>query len=183
MSLADLYTKDYFENQGGSNYREYIDWPFFKERAEWIVKNLKPKKVFEIGCAKGFMINHLIDLGVKTEGVEISKYAVGEAKNSQFIHNTDFIDEPLPDSYYNADLVVSFDVLEHIPKDKIDTAMLVLKQAKKQFHMITTTEYDFGGDHTHFSSYPKQWWLDKFEEYGIKNYTIIHAGEQEEFMV
>lgn len=179
--LADLYTKDYFENQGGSNYTEYIDWPFFKERAGWLVETYNPKSVFELGCAKGFMIDHLVALGIDAHGVEISEYAYSQAKNKARIWNLDFTDEFLPINLRD-DLVVSFDVLEHLPVDKVDQVVKWLKGAKQQFHMITTDEYDFHGDHTHFSMHPKQWWIDKFEEHGVKNYTIIHAGEQEEYM-
>lgn len=181
--LKKLYTKDYFENQGGSNYKEYVDWPFFKERAEWIVKTFNPKSLFEIGCAKGFMIDYLVDLGVDAYGAEISEYAYSKAKHKDRVFNIDFIDDELPKQYFDADLVVSFDVLEHLPINKVDKAMKRLKRAKKHFHMITTTEYDFGGDHTHFSLHPKQWWIEKFDEYGIQNYRMIHAGEQEEIIV
>lgn len=47
--------------------------------------------------------------------------------------------------------------------------------------MITTTEHDFGGDVTHFSSHPKAWWFKLFRQWNIKDWEIIHAGEQEIF--
>lgn len=179
MSVAGLYTKDYFENHGGSNYGEYIDWPFFKERAEWIVKTYKPKSVLEIGAAKGFMLKHLKDLGVKVSGYDISEYASGESGG--LVKSWDVTKGVMDFTQY--DLVVSFDFLEHIEDNDLAILLVSLKTARNQFHMITTDEYDFHGDSTHCSMYPKQWWLDKFDDSSIKNYTIIHAGEQEEFMV
>lgn len=179
MNFDEIYSKGYFESGQGSNYQGYEDWPFFKERAEWLVKTYKPTSVFEIGTAKGFMLDYLQEMGVDAWGVEVSSYARNEAKLKDKIFRADFFAGDMTEPIDKYDLVVSFDVLEHIPQAQVDNVIKMLKKAKRQFHMITTTEYDFHGDDTHYSSYPKQWWLDKFEEFGVKNYDIIHAGEQE----
>ena len=41
--------------------------------------NLSGKKVLEIGCAKGYVIEDLRDLGVNAFGLDVSSYAIGEA--------------------------------------------------------------------------------------------------------
>ncbi len=176
MSLAHLYHKGYFEDGDGSHYHGYEDWPQFKERAEWIRKTYNPKMVRELGAAKGFLIKHLNELGVSAMGSDISQYAADESEGRVWQEDlTKVLIEFADDA-----LVVSFDFLEHIKEEDLPMLMKSLATAKQQFHMITTSEYDFGGDHTHFTSKPKQWGIDKFEEYGIKNYRIIHAGEQAE---
>lgn len=173
------YTEGYFEHGEGSHYQGYEDWPQFKERAEWIKKTYHPSDVWEIGAAKGYLVKHLKELGVKAYGIDISQYA-----SEQSGGNVTCLDITAKGvSFHPNDLVVSFDVLEHIKEEDFPQLFKALKTAKRQFHMITTSEYDFGGDHTHYTSKPKQWWIDKFEEYGIKNYRIIHAGEQEETFV
>lgn len=173
------YTEGYYENGEGSHYQGYEDWPQFKERAEWIKKTYNPKTVLEIGAAKGFMVKHLQQLGIKAEGIDISEYASAESGGS--VRCFDMTIGMLDLIRY--ELVVSFDFMEHIKEEDLPMLFATLRTARQQFHMITTSEYDFGGDHTHYTSKPKQWWIDKFEEYGIKNYRIIHAGEQEETFV
>jgi 2-polyprenyl-3-methyl-5-hydroxy-6-metoxy-1,4-benzoquinol methylase len=175
------YTEGYFEHAEGSHYHGYEDWPQFKQRAEWLIKTYRllerPSKVFEIGCAKGYLLKHLFAAGVAVKGCDMSDYAVQAAAHKYAIV-ADITKEFFDLSRY--DVIVSFDLLEHIHEEDLAFVFKTLKTAKQQFHMITTLEYDFGGDHTHYTSKPKQWWIDLFEEYGIKNYRIIHAGEQEE---
>lgn len=173
------YTKGYFEDAEGSHYHGYEDWPQFKQRAEWLKKTYKPKMVRELGAAKGFLIKHLRDIDVPALGSDISEYAVAESDGRVWCED---MTKQLVE--FDKDvLVVSFDFLEHIKEEDLHLLLTSLKTAKQQFHMITTSEYDFGGDHTHYTSKPKQWWIGKFKEYGIKNYRIIHAGEQEETFV
>lgn len=171
------YTKGYFEDAQGSHYKGYKDWPQFKQRAEWIKKTYNPKSVYELGAAKGFLLKHLKALGIDAFGCDISEYATQQAAVPVTL--VDVATTSLNLAKY--DLVVSFDFLEHIKEDDLNTVFTNLKSAKNQFHMITTSEYDFGGDDTHFTSKPRGWWVEKFEENGIKKYKIIHAGEQEIF--
>lgn len=174
--MTNPYTKGYFEDAEGSHYHGYEDWPQFKARAEWIKKTYNPKSVLEIGAAKGFLVKHLRDLGIEADGVDISEYAAG--KSGGLVKARD-ITRGMED-WVRYDLVVSFDMLEHIEGGKdLGTLLASLQTARQQFHMITTTEYDFGGDHTHVSMHPLEWWEERFEKAGIKNYKLIHAGQQE----
>jgi len=170
------YSQGYFENAEGSHYTGYSDWPQFKERAQWIIKTFKPNNVLELGAAKGFLLKHLSELGVKkVKGYDISEYASEESDGlvrcldvtAGFIDLSDY------------DLVLSFDFLEHVPQEDLPDLLFSLSTAPRQFHMITTSEYDFGGDVTHYTSKPKQWWIDTFNDNGVTDFTIIHAGEQE----
>jgi SAM-dependent methyltransferase len=184
--MSHPYTRGYFENREGSHYSGYEDWPQFKQRAEWIKRTYFPNanskltgsspSVYEVGCAKGFLVEHLIGEGLNASGCDISEYAISKARFPELLGVFD-ITKTRAD-YSEHDLVVSFDTLEHIREEDLPFVLSGFKTAEQQFHMITTSEYDFGGDDTHYTSKPKQWWVNQFEEAGIKNYRIIHAGEQ-----
>lgn len=63
------------------NPRESQD-EFFKDIAhEFFKKNFDytGKKVLEIGCAKGYIVQSLRDLNVDAYGIDVSSYAIGEA--------------------------------------------------------------------------------------------------------
>jgi 2-polyprenyl-3-methyl-5-hydroxy-6-metoxy-1,4-benzoquinol methylase len=78
--MTNPYTKGYFEEAEGSHYHGYEDWPQFKDRAEWIKKEYNPKAVLDIGAAKGFLVKHLRDLGIKADGVDLSEYAASKSE-------------------------------------------------------------------------------------------------------
>jgi cyclopropane fatty-acyl-phospholipid synthase-like methyltransferase len=171
---SNPYTKGYFEDAQGSHYHGYEDWPQFKDRAEWIKKEYSPKFMLEIGAAKGFLIKHLRDVGVSAYGIDVSEYAAQESEG-----RVKTIDATKPLKLEKYDLVVSFDVLEHIAEEDLPMLFKSLKTAKQQFHMITTNEYHFGGDDTHVSMHDLPWWQRRFEGAGIQNFRLIHAGQQE----
>jgi hypothetical protein len=75
------YNKDYFD--GGKGYFLYEDAGHFRDTAEWLVREFQPQTVLEIGCAKGFLVKALRDLGVKAYGCDISEYALNISSEHQ----------------------------------------------------------------------------------------------------
>lgn len=78
-----------------------------------------PQRALELGCAAGAVIQCLAELGITSEGVEISSMAIGQAPPSirERIHQGDVLDLALPSSY---DLVFGLDVFEHLNPNRID---------------------------------------------------------------
>ncbi len=56
---------------------------FWKDKAKKIFDDfsLGGKKVMEIGCAKGFIVEDLRGMGVDCYGLDVSAYAIGQASN------------------------------------------------------------------------------------------------------
>lgn len=160
-----LFDKEYFEEAQGSNYFGYVDLPVFKRRAEEILK-LNPKRVLEIGCAKGFTVRHMCDLGIDAYGVDISAWALKNCDESvknrlQWADVT--ADLPFGDKTF--DLVVSWDVLEHIKEAHLFTAVReIVRVGVNQRHWITCEEYQIGCDATHFTIRPYSWWVATYPE-------------------
>jgi cyclopropane fatty-acyl-phospholipid synthase-like methyltransferase len=76
----------------------------------------KKRRVLEIGCGKGGMLNHLIEKGHEAEGIELNRNHIEESKKiygNLPIRKVDGKEIPYESNMF--DVVVSFDVIEHIP--------------------------------------------------------------------
>lgn len=71
-------------NAGYGKYERWFrnDSEFWKDKASNWVNHLalSGKKLLEIGCAKGFLVKDLRDLGVDAWGIDVSPYAIGECE-------------------------------------------------------------------------------------------------------
>ena len=73
-------------------------------------------RVLEIGSGRGSMLRWLIEQGTTTQGVEIDQALIDEGRAAHGdlpITHVTGVTLPLPDA--SVDVVVSFDVFEHIP--------------------------------------------------------------------
>ncbi len=101
MAILKLneYDISYFDGRKGAlkhnaGYAKYERWyrkegvaslgEFWKDKAKKIFDtfSLSGKKVLEIGCAKGFVVEDLRSLGTDAYGLDVSAYAVGEAASA-----------------------------------------------------------------------------------------------------
>jgi SAM-dependent methyltransferase len=171
-----IYDKAYFESGGdASNYHGYIDGEDFKEKAKKIITILNLKKgdkVLEVGCAKGFIVNHLVDTEIDAYGMDISDYAIGESYPKNRFMVGDLLTIPYPDSFFDA--IYSFDTLEHLFEAEVNPAIEELcRVALKQYHSITTSDHLIGGDNTHHCIKSIDWWREQFPKRGsiIIQYT------------
>ena len=77
------YGPRYYESQCGPipYDRSHPHWlAFFGNIAEQIVRSFRPRRVLDVGCGKGFLVECLRDGGVEAYGFDISEYAIGEAR-------------------------------------------------------------------------------------------------------
>ena len=73
-------------------------------------------QVLEIGPGKGGLLHHLSESGVDIQAVEINEAFIAAARNrSPHLRLTHVSDTTLPFAEESFDVVLSFDVLEHIP--------------------------------------------------------------------
>ena len=73
-------------------------------------------RILEIGSGKGSLLLRLRELGARIVGCEVSDFMLGESRRLHGvlpIAQTDGVRFPYPDQCF--DVVLSFDVLEHIP--------------------------------------------------------------------
>lgn len=82
LPTAD-YNADYFTGNHPAGYTDY-SWSNFAQYARKDAEYINPslyqgKRVLDIGCGKGFLVDELRRLGVFAEGIDVSGYAVGDA--------------------------------------------------------------------------------------------------------
>ncbi|MGH9411069.1 MAG: class I SAM-dependent methyltransferase [Vicinamibacterales bacterium] len=77
-----------------------------------------PARSLDLGCASGAVIECLEDLGITAEGVEISEMAIARAADRvrPRLHHGDLLSLDLAPGF---DLVMGFDVFEHLNPNKL----------------------------------------------------------------
>jgi cyclopropane fatty-acyl-phospholipid synthase-like methyltransferase len=78
--------------------------------------DLKGKKLLELGCSSGMFLSFAQHEGLKVHGLDISKLAVEEAKMATHAeaYPCDLSKENIPFAKDQFDIVVAFDLVEHI---------------------------------------------------------------------
>ena len=165
-SPVDLYDKDYYDYHLGSipYDRDQPLWnAHFKTLAETIIARFQPARVMDIGCAKGFLVEHLRDSGVEAYGIDISPYAISEVRADikpycRVISAT----KPLQEQY---DLITFIEVAEHLSEEEArQTIKHICLHTNKV--LFSSTPDDFT-EPTHINVQPPYYWLAIFAEHGF----------------
>lgn len=163
------YDKDYYDHyhtdSGPVPYvREQGPWlPLFRAMAESIVLTVKPKKVLDAGCAKGFLVEALRDRGIEAYGVDISEYAISEVRpDIRPYCRVGSLVTPLTDRY---DLITCIEVLEHMPEDEGRHAIANLCRSTNDI-LFASSPDDFD-EPTHVTVRPRSYWIERFVEHGF----------------
>jgi SAM-dependent methyltransferase len=83
----------YSHNAGYSEYRRMPGWrdtfiptdesggEFYRDLSFWLVRtfNLEGRKVLDVGCAYGFIVEDLRSMNVNAWGIDVSEYAISQA--------------------------------------------------------------------------------------------------------
>lgn len=99
--------------------------------------------VLDVGCAKGFMIYDLQRLipGLKVAGVEISDYAIENAKEEvrPFCQVANAIDLPFEDNSF--DVVISITTVHNLEINDLTKALLEIERVSRRGSFITVDAY------------------------------------------
>lgn len=104
------------------------DIPYLKSEAYALKRTFDPRRSLDIGCAKGYLVKYLQQMGVEAHGIDISRYAL-ENSPKEVSERLKLVDVecdriPFPDEYF--DLVTAFSVIEHL--NSVENA---IKQARR----------------------------------------------------
>lgn len=175
-----FYDEDYFENgisTQKSGYNNYSWNDRYLQHAQDLINHFQPKKVLDIGCAKGFYIRAFRELGVEAWGIELSDYACKNAdpKAQAFIYQGSISSLPLEGiGRSNFDLVLCYDILEHLDEKELKKAienLAIYNLAEKYISIKCPFEhYDWDLDKSHINIKAVEDWIKLFIEYGYDLY-------------
>jgi hypothetical protein len=131
---------------------------FFDGIAQRIVDDIKPHSVLDAGCAIGYLVETLRARGVEADGVDISEYAISNARPGAKPYCwVGSVAEPFPKSY---DLIVCSEILEHMDAPEAGRAVVNLCRHSNDI-LFSSTPYDFK-EATHYNVQPPEYWVEKF---------------------
>jgi 2-polyprenyl-3-methyl-5-hydroxy-6-metoxy-1,4-benzoquinol methylase len=121
---AHPYDEAYYVGGSKSNYLDYAGleatieegfMPVVLRYAAWAGRDKKRPSYLDVGCAMGFYVRRLADLGWDAHGVDLSDYAVSEGRKRGIANLQVSGGESLPFPDDSFDFVTSVDVIEHMP--------------------------------------------------------------------
>lgn len=187
----DPYPEGYWTAGEGSNYNGYGNDPGWAETARVMHAYLGGRPaVLELGCANGWFVAEAAKVFKSAVGLDISEYAISNPApgingnpemGGQLVHGSapDLLDHVKPGKW---GIVCSWELLEHLTEDEIDTTLAAMVDALEpggmMWHRIALeTEGDpkFEGqpasnahdDETHLTIETEAWWREKFAGHGL----------------
>ncbi|MBE6975820.1 MAG: glycosyltransferase [Ruminococcaceae bacterium] len=165
--MSNIYNEEYYRQYDvGVGKVNYLDSQytkgFLESVAERIVADLHPKTVLDAGCATGHLVAALRDRGVEAYGVDLSEYAISAVREDVRPYcAVGSLAEPLPEKLPGKyDLVVSIEVLEHLPTEDGQKAIKNLCTYADTV-LFSSTPDDFE-DPTHINVQQREYWTGIF---------------------
>jgi GT2 family glycosyltransferase/cyclopropane fatty-acyl-phospholipid synthase-like methyltransferase len=164
LNPSSLYNEYYYEHCCGVPYQRDDHWlGFFRQIADHIADDIQPASVLDAGCAWGFLVEMLRDRGVEAWGMDISEYAISKVHESVKPYCwVGSVLDPLPQKY---DLLVSIEVLEHLPQRESEQALINLCQYSDDI-LFSSTPMDYK-ESTHFNVQQPEYWAELFARQGF----------------
>jgi len=170
---ASLYDADYYSEGYATDspeaYGRHGEWlAFFENAAAQIKGQLRAETALDVGCAFGLLVEALNDKGIDAYGVDISPYAISQAREDMVERvQVGSILDPLPmNGKTKYDPVICTEVLEHLPPEQANTAVKRLCEAGNRV-LFSSSPDDFE-EPTHFNVLPTSEWLKLFAAQGFK---------------
>jgi 2-polyprenyl-3-methyl-5-hydroxy-6-metoxy-1,4-benzoquinol methylase len=185
---ANFYNEEYFmrgtkSNYGGrfAPYAEEVYYPIAKIMRVKLVTVFEPKKVIVLGCARGYLVRALREVGVEAYGVDISEWAIKNAdeKAKDYVYLGDIADmSRWKDGEF--DLVVAADVLEHIPREKLSRVLdEIARICNRNVYALIPVVDVFRHDKSHVSIFPSRWWIKQFEQRGFTLFSLSFTKQRD----
>lgn len=169
IALSRQYGKDYFDgvrDVGYGGYRYDGRWrPVAKDIAEHF--GLKPgDKVLDVGCAKGFLVKDMLEIGMDAYGIDVSEYALlhcePEVVGRLQIGSAERL--PFPDKSF--DVVLAINTLHNLEKPGLIQALREMERLARKGKFLQVDSFRTPEEKEIFESwvltahtygYPHEW--------------------------
>jgi len=179
MNKSDLFNKNYFDKQfSGYTLNEERRKIFQYHLDALLLLAGKIKKILDVGCGFGYFLSLCDSLGIETYGLEISDYAINQAKRftrAKIFKERRFL------KLNHFDVITAFDVLEHLNDDEEMLRFIYGKLKKNGWFYGTTPNKKFilnpflrEKDHTHINVHEASYWFNLLHRFGFRNIKIRH---------
>ncbi len=186
---ASFYDREYYAGHK-SEYRiaphesalgKFLHTMTYIYRAGIIKAFINPKNCLDVGCGTGGLVKWLRFFGIDAHGVEISPDALELADPSlkPYLKEADIIKLPYEENQF--DLVVTFDVMEHLERGRIKKAIDETLRVSKKYvlHKIYTKEnlwitWFHARDFSHVSVLNRRHWQRMFSQ--IENVSLLRSS-------
>lgn len=173
MDYGKLYQQQYYDNyEDGVSYREPVWRNMFAAEAQQIVKTIAPKNVLDVGCAYGYLVESLRELGVEAYGIDASASAISNVAEEikPYCAVCSALD-PLPENFpKHFDLVVTIEVIEHLYEEDCDAFIQRICSYTDDI-LFSSTPSDIA-DVTHFNVQQPEYFAKRFAREGfIRDFT------------
>lgn len=151
----------YFNNRG-------LETKHFLDAVTWR-DYFKPESVYEVGAGLGPRVLAMNSLGMNARGVELSRWAVDNALDKNVEHGN--ILEQDPKNVGRFDLVVAYDVLEHLEEQDLTKALAIISSISKKHLLVSVPvvgDPNLDADPTHKIRETKHWWVQVIESFGFE---------------
>lgn len=141
---ASKFGRDYFDGDRLYGYGGYVYDGRWREVANRIISHYElatGAKVLDIGCAKGFLVKDLRDLGIDATGIDVSRYAISNCHPEvvSYVIEGDARKLPYENNYF--DLVVSFNTLHNLERSEIIRALKEISRVSKKESFVQVDSY------------------------------------------
>lgn len=175
ISIARQFGKEFFDGErkqgyGGFHYMSRFWQPVIPDFQQHF--NLtSDDRVLDVGCAKGFMLHDMQEHipGIEVAGLDISRYAIENAKEEVKSHLQvgNAIELPFEDNSF--DVVFSITTIHNLERDQLALALKEIERVSRRGSFITVDAYH--------DEEEKQ----RLEDWVLTAKTMMHVDEWKAF--
>ena len=177
----DVFGKDFFDS-GQHAPGTFDSYSFdeyclsFKPLSEIIKKHFNPKRVLDVGCAKGSFVYAFRALGIEAFGVDVSEYAISCAPKilQPFLSAVDLDKERLPYNDNSFDFITFFGSIEYLRNHRRAIAEIERVMVNGGSLLLTTIYKRPKGDVYRINAHNKAFWIKEFN--GRWNVPTVYYG-------
>jgi len=134
------------------------------------------KKLLDIGCAKGFLVEDLRELGVDAYGMDVSSYAIGESAVQPYLTVGDARTDLAQYKRNEFDFIISTRVLECFSEAELPDIISEMNRiSRKQVHVID----DENLNENFYLKKSLTWW----KSLGFQKGTILISQQSKNILI